>query len=82
MSYLQQYGINPRDGKLAPEDGGEWARYDDIVTLLEAPCTWTEDEDGAWDTDCGNRFEFNDGGPTNNHFTHCPYCGKVLKEKQ
>jgi rRNA maturation endonuclease Nob1 len=42
-------------------------------------CEWREDEDGIWDTGCGNRFEFNHGGPPENSFEFCPYCGKKLK---
>ena len=43
-------------------------------------CTWTEGEDGVWDTQCGHRFGFNDGGPTANGFKNCPYCGKKMRE--
>ena len=42
-------------------------------------CKWREDEDGVWDTGCDNRFEFNAGGPPENDFEYCPYCGKKLK---
>ena len=43
-------------------------------------CTWTEGgPDGIWDTDCGNAFTFFEGGPEHNGFTHCPYCGKRIK---
>jgi len=43
-------------------------------------CRWKKDkEDGVYDTNCGNRFEFNADGPTENHFKFCPYCGKKLK---
>ncbi len=43
-------------------------------------CRWKEDEfDGAWDTDCGNRFEFNAGGPKENRAQFCIYCGKKIK---
>jgi len=41
-------------------------------------CKWTQDSDGLWDTSCGNRFEFYDGGPVENDFRWCPYCGKTL----
>lgn len=41
-------------------------------------CLWTEDLDGAWDTACDNRFEFNEGGPEENDFAFCPYCGKEI----
>lgn len=41
-------------------------------------CVWTEDDDGAWDTSCDNRFEFTADGPEENDFAFCPYCGKNL----
>ena len=41
-------------------------------------CRWTEDPDGFWETDCGNAHAFNDGGPDENQFRFCPYCGKTL----
>ena len=47
---------------------------------MPGDCVWTEDlDDGAWDTSCGNRFEFIDGGPKDNHFAFCPYCGQKLE---
>lgn len=45
-------------------------------------CVWREDEDGAWDAHCGGRFEFTDGGPTENGFIVCPYCGGELQERR
>jgi len=49
---------------------------------LVPTCKWSENEDGAWETDCNEIFEFtNDGdGPTANGFRHCPYCGRYAKE--
>lgn len=39
-------------------------------------CNWIQsDEEGVFDTDCGNRFAFFISG---HEFTHCPYCGKRL----
>ena len=53
--------------------------------MLNEPvtCTWTPDEDGVWwscdDMDtCEHAFVFNDGGPIENHFKFCPYCGNPL----
>ena len=42
-------------------------------------CAWIENDDGAWETKCNELFEFNEGGPTENGFEFCPYCGKNLK---
>ena len=43
-------------------------------------CRWTEDADGAWITDCGKVFEFNEGTPTENRARFCLYCGDPLFE--
>ena len=46
-------------------------------------CTWEEDEEGVWysclpDGGGRNAFSFEDGGPDDNEFQFCPYCGKPL----
>jgi hypothetical protein len=44
-------------------------------------CTWsrnTDDDANVYAT-CRSLFEFNDGGPKDNNFTHCPYCGKPME---
>lgn len=43
-------------------------------------CKWTEDPDDCkwWDTDCGEAFQFMDGGPPDNSMAFCCYCGKAL----
>ena len=51
----------------------------------EAPltCTWTQnDEDSYWAAACCDHlFVFNDGGPVENDFRYCPYCGRELREQ-
>jgi hypothetical protein len=44
-------------------------------------CTWSQDEDGAWETACGEMFCMVDGTPSDNHMAYCCYCGLSLKEK-
>ena len=44
-------------------------------------CKWTPDEDGAYDTECWNRFELMHGTPKENHMEYCPYCGKQIDEE-
>ena len=46
---------------------------------INARCVWREDDDGVWATSCGNLFQFDVDGPSENKFTHCPYCGAHLK---
>jgi len=47
-------------------------------------CTWKEDENSAWWSDCGEGlgFEFTDQGPKANGFKYCPYCSYELVEKK
>lgn len=33
-----------------------------------------------WKTSCGNEHQFVDGGPKENSYIFCPYCGKRIKE--
>lgn len=47
-------------------------------------CIWENtaewDDDEYWEC-CGtNIFQFSEGGPKENHFKYCPYCGKEIKE--
>ena len=52
----------------------------------EGECVWVEDAgvdtDGIYYTECHNSFYIIDGTPQDNNFKYCPYCGKILKEKQ
>lgn len=41
-------------------------------------CAWREDEDGTWETDCGQAFVFVDDGPVENGMKYCCYCGKQI----
>ena len=45
-------------------------------------CEWTGDNDpdfcDGWDTRCGERFVFIEGGPVGNGMRFCCYCGKPL----
>jgi len=45
-------------------------------------CEWKhDDDDGFWDTECGQPWRFDDGGPKENHMNFCPCCGKPLRIK-
>ena len=42
-------------------------------------CEWTHDEnDGFWESACGEAWQFNDGGPAGNNVRFCQGCGKPL----
>lgn len=44
-------------------------------------CVWKVDQHSdSWDTDCANKFQFSDGGPTANGFEFCPYCGRLIRQ--
>lgn len=45
-------------------------------------CVWEEAEDGVWQTSCGNEWQFEEGGPSDNGQEYCGYCGKPLSELQ
>lgn len=41
-------------------------------------CEWHEDEDGIWETSCGQSWTFPEGGPEDNGMKFCHQCGKHL----
>lgn len=41
-------------------------------------CSWSRTADGFWETDCKNAFNFENGGPVEDGFNFCPYCGKRI----
>ena len=43
-------------------------------------CLWTVDDDGVWNTSCGQAHVFEAGTPGQNEFSFCPYCGKPMSE--
>lgn len=50
---------------------------------IPRPCKWKENRDeGYWATECGHAFCFTVGGPKENSFKFCPYCGGVLESIQ
>jgi len=54
--------------------------FDSRVTALPS-CEWVEDEEGIWETSCGNTHMLLAGTPIENQFKFCPYCGSKLEEK-
>lgn len=43
-------------------------------------CVWRENQDGYWETGCGNVFVLGDGTPPENKMVYCCYCGAPLQE--
>ena len=74
-----------------PFDAAVAVQYRAAVDALEAQaqagavpltCEWAHNEDdGFWDTECGQSWRFDDGGPKENHMNFCHCCGKPLRIK-
>ena len=68
---------------------------EEIVTLYTTPqptqpqagavpltCEWTHNEDdGFWETACGEAWRLDDGGPGENNMHFCHSCGNSLRIK-
>ena len=46
----------------------------------QTTCTWTEDDDGNFETTCGEMFVLITGTPYENSMRFCCYCGSPLVE--
>jgi hypothetical protein len=81
-----------RQALEALENTGDlwWNSKDEAITALRAAleqpteCRWLQDGDedsSTYMASCNRRyFMLEDGTPTDNHMTHCCYCGKPLVE--
>lgn len=57
--------------------------YRRIALALANPptCKWRYDESScSYDTGCGQKHCFIDGGPKENDHHFCPYCGHTIEE--
>ena len=49
----------------------------------DKPCVWNYDPDHfAWNTSCGGKWAFIDGGPKENGAKHCLYCGHPIESEE
>jgi hypothetical protein len=65
--------------RAVADEGGRGELYGPGGEGGEAECLWTEDQDdGKWDTDCGESFVFTTDGPMENGMDYCCYCGGGL----
>jgi len=46
--------------------------------LCEETCTWKYDGRDCWETECDHLFHFIAGGPKEDGFDFCPYCGSSI----
>lgn len=59
------------------------ARLQTAEAAMQTPCVWTQEFDGeVWDTQCGGANVFEDGGPNENKYRFCPYCGHPIEVVQ
>jgi|SRR3989339_234568 hypothetical protein len=71
------FGYNDREERI-----DEW-----FEVVEEDKCVWKINHENdmyigeTWDTNCGNVFQFMEGGIEENNFKHCPYCGKTIQEQ-
>jgi hypothetical protein len=47
----------------------------------QSRCDWREDEDGNWNTGCGNKHVLLSGTPAHNGMKFCCYCGASLRSR-
>ncbi len=80
--FCVQYVPSAHSADAKPEASSEAARPSPPgaeALLSAATCIWSEDA-ASWQAGCDSwkSFQFEDAGPEENGFTHCPYCGKTL----
>ena len=56
-----------------------------VTCCIRGYCKWQLDDPdfdagGPYVTQCDEYFQFNDGGPKDNGFKFCPFCGAQLQE--
>ena len=55
-------------------------RTGDTDMKNDKTCFWELNEDIGYETQCGEIHVFNEGNPSDNKHTYCPYCGNFIKE--
>jgi|Deesub1362B_J571_1020462.scaffolds.fasta_scaffold24845_1 hypothetical protein len=50
----------------------------EAVDELARECNWTFDNDGYYQTTCGNGWNFEGGEILDNGVVYCPYCGGIV----
>lgn len=41
-------------------------------------CTWAQQDEDSWLSDCGELSSYSEGSPTELEFRFCPYCGEPI----
>lgn len=63
------------------ETAKDAANHSEIIHTRQLTCAWVLREyldHDRWETECDQAFQFTNGGPEENQFTWCPYCGGRL----
>lgn len=82
---IWQAHTDPSSPDYSPDEPCDWCRETQAAFAALAdraagpPCIWTPDDDGAYDTGCGNRYVFDFAGPLENRQHFCGYCGRGLE---
>jgi hypothetical protein len=47
---------------------------------MHRECSWSlvDSDSDTWDSECGELHQFTVGGPVDNSYNYCPYCGGVM----
>ena len=76
--------MTPIDWLLSGDTGISSECICGVPSQVANLCTWEADEDGIWHAACDhtsqNLYCFTEGGPGDNGFKFCPFCGRPLVE--
>lgn len=54
-----------------------------VTKLNRDTCKWTwEPMSDYYETECGNGFQFINGGVEENSYKFCPHCGRKIREEE
>lgn len=54
----------------------------ELLKRFEHKCTWQWDDEGYWETECGNKYVILEGTPKENGMKYCTYCGREINEQR
>jgi len=51
-----------------------------VPHTTDRACIWEQDDDGVWETECGEAFVVTEDTPRENGMVFCCYCGRSLEQ--
>ena len=69
---IERHAVNWADTRLMMD---AWLQANLSARAEVGACKWTPDDDGIYQTKCGEAFTFIDAGPKENNMKFCCYCG-------